>query len=614
MRIALVSKDGIDTASLIAELEALDFVEVAGPNVCYESSSLPDDTFINQQYALGSTGVSYGDAYDAEPASPTEGNVVAIIDCGVDYTNPDLAYQMWTDDGTFGLGPAGSHGIDVYDNDYDIMPGSSYMASHGTHCAGIAAAAANNAEGICGVAGANSHTQIMGVKAAASTGGAPTTSLAVSAYQYLIKAKIAGVNIVAANDSWGSPTSDPVVEYVIDQAGKAGILTIAAADEQATGVEQSALSSPSGLESPYIISVAASNEDGDFASFSDYQATAEDLAAPGASILSTVPNSCSVFFTPLLSKIAGNANLDYYTNIVENVGQTGWTASLTDADGNRLSDAAQAALSMSSQNESGNAYELYGEDALQVSLDLDVLSGLGIDPTTCRASISWTANNPFYGTTGKEASDYGCNMLMHAVGDETGTQWIAYPHLTTSSGDDCIASDTLARSRRDIIAVTTKPMTALDTVDGNVTAGFTIQVTPESGQTGVASCLVSGYGYGRDTNPTEDSESAFVPYAFASGTSMAPRSPPRLRQTARSPSRRILRSTTARSIASMSATHPRDAPTRRAIRCPRAKRNPPGPSTASATSPRRSTHQTACSSLPRTGSSSPIDTASTCMS
>ncbi|MDE7159630.1 MAG: S8 family serine peptidase [Muribaculaceae bacterium] len=69
---------------------------------------------------------------------------IAIIDSGIDLSHPDLEQNLYpvSYDATFGVSPSSL---------YDIGDNNSYRP-HGTHCAGIAAAARNNGIGISGVA------------------------------------------------------------------------------------------------------------------------------------------------------------------------------------------------------------------------------------------------------------------------------------------------------------------------------------------------------------------------------------------------------------------------------------------------------------------------------
>lgn len=109
VRVALVDRSDLSAADLVAQLESLDFVECAQPNYthafCSLSYTTPDDALYTAglQWALGDAegGIGYADELAADNNTPsTEDNVVAIIDSGFDYTNPDLANNMWSNPGT----------------------------------------------------------------------------------------------------------------------------------------------------------------------------------------------------------------------------------------------------------------------------------------------------------------------------------------------------------------------------------------------------------------------------------------------------------------------------------------------------------------------------------
>jgi subtilisin family serine protease len=109
--------------------------------------------------------------------------VIAIIDNGIEWSHPDLAANIWTNPGETGLDNQGadkrSNGIDDdgngfiddwhgwdfggLDNDPNVV---STGTAHGTACAGIAAAVANNSIGVAGIAGG---CRILPIKAASNT-------------------------------------------------------------------------------------------------------------------------------------------------------------------------------------------------------------------------------------------------------------------------------------------------------------------------------------------------------------------------------------------------------------------------------------------------------------
>ena len=87
--------------------------------------------------------------------------IVAVIDEGVKYTNPDLNDNMWVNPGEIpgnGIDDAGKnyvddiHGYNFVDNGV-ISWDDPDDSGHGTHCAGTIAAVNNNGIGVAGVAG-----------------------------------------------------------------------------------------------------------------------------------------------------------------------------------------------------------------------------------------------------------------------------------------------------------------------------------------------------------------------------------------------------------------------------------------------------------------------------
>lgn len=237
LRVALVEREGADADDLVAELEALDFVVAAQPNyVVTPDGVTPDDALYDGwQYNMTSedAGIDLEAALAARDEAPaTAENVVAVIDTGVDVSHPDLVDHMWKNPGIEGLpGEAGSCGYDFGENDDDPTPGATTFGSHGTHCAGVVAGVQNNGEG---VAGASSDTKVMALRV--DTDAVPGflyTNSIVSAYEYLIGAALSGEHIVAVNDSWSSGGYLPVLDYLVNQAGRLGILSVFAAGNAA---------------------------------------------------------------------------------------------------------------------------------------------------------------------------------------------------------------------------------------------------------------------------------------------------------------------------------------------------------------------------------------------
>lgn len=107
-----------------------------------------------------------------------------------------------------------------------------------------------------------------------------------------MQARLAGENIVAVNNSWSQGGKSPVLDYPVNQAGKLGILSVFAAGNDSSDIDdQPASENASGtvhISSPYAIFVAASNGNNEIASYSNWDETDVDVAAPGSNILSTV--------------------------------------------------------------------------------------------------------------------------------------------------------------------------------------------------------------------------------------------------------------------------------------------------------------------------------------
>ena len=279
MVVSVVSSSDYSAEDLADTLQKADGIKYAEPNYKYTISSIPDwnDTFIKDEWYLGENGINVNKAPETAGTDPV---VLAVMDTGIDYTHPDLEDRMWTAPEGFSL--KGEHGVDWSDRDDDPMDEN----GHGTHCAGIIAAAANNSKGVAGVAGTVPNVQLMGVRVLDPDGSGYLEDI-VRAFKYLIRAKNEGVNIKAVNCSFGAEATSDIFDEVIEQAGQAGILTIAAAGNE-TQNNDSTNVSPANSKSDYVVVVAATDEDGSLASYSNFGQKNVDIGAPGSNIISSV--------------------------------------------------------------------------------------------------------------------------------------------------------------------------------------------------------------------------------------------------------------------------------------------------------------------------------------
>jgi subtilisin family serine protease len=152
---------------------------------------------------------------------------------------------------------------------------------HGTHVAGTIGAMGNNA---VGVAGAEWVASLMPCKFLDSAGNGNLGDF-LNALSYAVShgAKI-------SNNSWAGFGNNSMLYDAIAAAQARGHIFVAAAGNGGTNNDVSP-SYPSSFNLDNIVAVAATDANDKLAGFSNYGATAVDLAAPGVNILSTTPNN-----------------------------------------------------------------------------------------------------------------------------------------------------------------------------------------------------------------------------------------------------------------------------------------------------------------------------------
>ncbi|MBQ3595986.1 MAG: S8 family serine peptidase, partial [Bacteroidales bacterium] len=248
------------TNQLIEEFNAMDEVEFAEPNYIAYSLGMPiangeqptaeDDRdpdynyfayktyrkepYYSQQWGITATNIdelwqAYEEDYDENPN--VDRAVIAILDTGVDIEHPDLADNIWTnpneiannsdDDGNGYKDDL--HGYDFVNKTATIKD----YNSHGTHCAGIAAAVGTNGKGI---AGANPQAFIMPVTVMQSNGQGSISTL-IEGISY---AKDNGADIISM--SIGTYAYSIALEQVLAQAYQNSIL-VAAAGNDGLGID-----------------------------------------------------------------------------------------------------------------------------------------------------------------------------------------------------------------------------------------------------------------------------------------------------------------------------------------------------------------------------------------
>jgi len=243
---------GRSIAEALAYYRSLPQVEFAEPNYRIQASFTPNDPSYPSQYAHQK--IRSASAWDVYQGSATI--KIAIIDTGVDAQHPDIQGKVVP-------------GYDFVNN--DAQPHDDH--GHGTHCAGIAAAQTNNGTGISGV---GFNCSIMPIKVLGANGSGYLSHVASG----ITWATNQGAKVLSL--SLGSASSSTTLQQAVDFAWNNGAVVIVAAGN--TG--DTRLQYPAAY--PNAIAVASTDANDMRSSFSTY-GNWVDVAAPGTSILSTVP-------------------------------------------------------------------------------------------------------------------------------------------------------------------------------------------------------------------------------------------------------------------------------------------------------------------------------------
>lgn len=232
--------------------------------------------------------------------------VVAVIDTGIDMTNPEISENIWSNpmeqfDGADNDNDGNIddlNGWNFVENNGNVRPRATATSTtkigmnHGTVVAGIIGAQGNNFLGGAGVAW---RVKIMPLKILNEHGDGDS-DLAVKAIDYAIKHKADIINL-----SFVGPTPSLNFIQAIRRAYRAGITVIAAAGnapEHGVGVNLNMFPQyPVCFDDPlkeenWVIGVAALGANGLLGAFSNHGSKCVDIAAPGYKIPSTL------FFEP----------------------------------------------------------------------------------------------------------------------------------------------------------------------------------------------------------------------------------------------------------------------------------------------------------------------------
>ena len=290
--VLLTLKAEADIKQVAAQLKQIKGVLSAEPDYYYQADAVtPDDPSYPNLWGLDSSNDIDINAPEMWQQTTGSSNVVvAVLDSGIDYTHPDLAANMWRNPGEIpgnGIDDDGDgyiddiYGIDVINHDSDPMDDN----YHGTHVAGTIAARGNNGIGVVGVAW---NAKLLACKFM-NANGQGSSSSAIECLEYLHTLKVnKGINIVVSNNSWGGATYSDALLAEIQKQRDDGIMFIASAGNNGTN-NDTAPHYPASYSVDNLIAVAAVDNNGLLASFSNYSATSVQVAAPGVGIYSTLP-------------------------------------------------------------------------------------------------------------------------------------------------------------------------------------------------------------------------------------------------------------------------------------------------------------------------------------
>jgi serine protease len=252
----------VTVGEAVSDLERRKGVLYAEPDYVRTLDTTPNDPLYDREWGLGD--IEAPVAWDVTTGSPQV--TVAVVDTGIDATQPDLAANVVT-------------GWDFVDGDAQPQDGN----GHGTHVAGTIAARGNDSFGVTGVGWT---TSLMALRVLDDSGSG-FVSDAVNAYGF---AASHGARVL--NASLGGPNFSRAERDTIAAAPNTLFVVAAGNDTQ----DNDAIPDfPCDYDLPNIVCVAASDSDGALAWFSNYGAATVDLAAPGVGILSTWPGARFAF-------------------------------------------------------------------------------------------------------------------------------------------------------------------------------------------------------------------------------------------------------------------------------------------------------------------------------
>ena len=274
-------------------------IEYIQKSVTYKLDYLPNDSLINEQWALNK--IQAFQAWDITQGSDSV--LMGLIDTGIDYFHPDLQNQIFINSGEAGFDIFGNDKrFNLIDDDqngfiddyrgwdftdrvgfpFDSTAGD-YLnwdndpfddQGHGTYIAGIASAQTNN---VIGIAGAAPKIKLLNLRAF-DPGGYGEEDDVAAAILYAVQMGCKVINMSFGDDAFSYVLRD-VIRYAYSQ----NVVLVASAGNSGSDLPHY----PSGYSE--VICVGNSTEEDYVAGSSNFGSTI-DLVAPGTAILTTSLN------------------------------------------------------------------------------------------------------------------------------------------------------------------------------------------------------------------------------------------------------------------------------------------------------------------------------------
>ena len=277
MRELRADRENVDHVEINASVQLPEPREAETPAASHDAI-LANDPLASRQWALEA--VRGHEAHSLlRDLKPARKAIVAILDTGVDSRHEDVREV------------------------FSASPASDDAHGHGTHCAGIAGSATNNALGMASLNWEGRFVEISAYRALSSSGMGTIESIA----QAIIDATTDGADVLSMSLGDYSPTAPKVVADAVNFALRRGTIIVAAAGNAA---QDAAQHMPANIDG--VIAVSAVDPTLHRARFSNSNTSLRrPLAAPGVDIISLVPNgtygpkSGTSMATPLVAGLLG---------------------------------------------------------------------------------------------------------------------------------------------------------------------------------------------------------------------------------------------------------------------------------------------------------------------